>query len=73
MFPLPSVTVHVTVVFPKGNEDGASLVTLATLQLSADVAVPKLIPVAAHPVFIFALISTGAVIVGLTVSVTVTI
>ena len=49
---LPSVTVQVTVVFPKGNAVGASLVTLATVQLSAVVGVPKLTPVAVQPEFV---------------------
>ena len=48
------------------------LVTLATEQLSAVVGVPKLTPVAVHAVFVVALTAAGAVIVGLTLSVTVT-
>ena len=42
MFPLPSVTVQVTVVLPTGKLAGALLVTLATEQLSAVAGVPKL-------------------------------
>ncbi len=34
--PASSVTVHVTVVLPNGNGDGASLVTVSTPQLSAE-------------------------------------
>ena len=41
IFPALSVTVHVTVVFPIGNDAGALLVTLATLQLSVVYALPN--------------------------------
>ncbi len=48
------------------------MVTEATEQLSAVVGVPKETPVAVHPVLVFADTATGAVMVGLTLSVTVT-
>ena len=74
VFPLPSVTVHVTVVFPKEYVvEGWLFVTIATEQLSAVVGVPKIIPVAVQPVFVVAFTAGGAVMVGLTLSVTVTI
>ncbi len=43
-------------------------VTLATEQLSAVVGVPKLIPVAVQPTFVVTFIASGAVIVGLILS-----
>ena len=46
MLLLASVTVHVTRVTPFGKTAGASLVTLATLQLSAVTGVPRLTPLA---------------------------
>ncbi len=72
VFPLPSVTVQITVVLPNGNAIGASLVTLAILQLSVVVGTPKFTVVAVHPVFVDALTFAGDVIVGLIVSVIVT-
>jgi hypothetical protein len=72
VLPLPSVTVQVTTVVPIGNTAGALLLTLATEQLSAVTGVPKLTLEAVHEVattFTFA----GAVIVGLMLSVTVTV
>ncbi len=72
VLPLPSVTVHVTVVFPKGNADGASLDVPATEQLSAVTGVPKFTPVAVQPVLVVALTAAGAVMVGFWVSVTIT-
>ena len=69
-----SVTVQVTVVFPIGKLAGALLFTLATEQLSAVVGVPKATPVATHvPAPTFTLTAEGQVIVGLMLSVTVTI
>ena len=41
LFPLPSVTVHVTVVFPSGKVAGALFVTEATEQLSSVAGVPS--------------------------------
>jgi hypothetical protein len=72
VLPLPSVTVQVTVVFPNENAAGASLVVLATEQLSAVVGVPKTTPVAVQPLFVVADTAAGAVIVGLMLSVNVT-
>ena len=51
-----------------------SLVTLATLQLSAVVGLPKATPVAVHnPASTFTVTSAGQVIVGSSLSVTVTV
>ncbi len=71
-FPLPSVTVHVTVVVPKANVAGASFVIEATEQLSAVTGVPKTTPVAIQLAFAFKVIFAGAVIEGKVTSVTVT-
>ena len=65
-----SVMVQVTVVFPSGNEAGASFVTVY-VQLSADVAEPKLTPeanVAQLALSVLNVASAGAVIVGFVVS-----
>ena len=75
MFPLPSVTVQVTVVFPNGKLDGASFVVLATLQLSEVVAAPKVTfdnAVLQAPASTFTVTAAGAVIVGSMLSTTVT-
>jgi len=45
---LISVTVHVTVVVPTGKLAGASLVTVATAQLSLAIGVPNVTPVASQ-------------------------
>ena len=47
--------------------------TLATLQLSEVVGVPKLTPVAVQPLFVVAVTFAGHVIIGATLSVTVTV
>ena len=74
VLPELSVTVQVTVVAPSANGSTASLVTLATPQLSAVVAEPSATPVAVHmPASLFTLTLAGAVIVGTSVSVTVTV
>jgi hypothetical protein len=73
MFPDPSVTVQVTVVFPKGKAAGALLVTEATEQLSAVVGVPKTTLVDVHATFVVPVVAAGAVIVGLILSITVTV
>ena len=73
VLPVPSVTVHVTVVLPNGKAVGALLVTEATEQLSDVVGVPNETPVAVHPVLVVAETEAGAVMVGFTLSVTVTI
>ena len=72
LFPEPSTTVHVTVVFPNGKDDGALFVTLATEQLSAVTGVPKATFTAKQPLFVEAVTAAGAVIVGTILSVTVT-
>ena len=73
MLPLPSVTVQVTVVVPRPKLAGASLVTDATLQLSAVSGLPKATSVAVQPELVFTLLLDGAVIVGTVTSVTVTV
>jgi hypothetical protein len=73
VFPAASVTVQTTVVLPNRKVVGALLVVDATVQLSAVVGVPKLTPVAVHPLLVVVLTAVGAVIVGLMLSVTVTI
>ena len=76
MFPLPSVTVQVTVVLPSGKLEGASFVTLATVQLSAVVGVPRVTfvsAVAQVPASTFTVTFAGAVIVGFSASNTVTV
>ena len=71
VFPDPSVTVHVTVVVPNGKVAGALFVTLATVQLSAVVAVPKVTVVATQLLSADAVTFAGAVIVGFVLSITV--
>ena len=74
VLPLSSVTVHVTVVMPMGNSDGASLVTEATPQLSEVSGVPKSTSVAeSSSTPICMLILAGAVIKGCSFSKTVTV
>ena len=73
MLPLPSVTVQVTVVLPNGKAAGALLVTDATEQLSDVVGVPNETPEAVQPELVVAETDAGAVMVGLTLSVTVTV
>ena len=73
--PAPSVTVQVTVVAPNGKLVGASLVVLATLQLSPVVGVPNVTfasAVAHVPASTLTLTAAGAVIVGKMLSTTVT-
>ena len=72
IFPLPSVTVQVTVVVPIGKVAGALLVTDATEQLSEVIGVPSEIPVAWHVLFEGVEMFAGAVIVGKVLSTTVT-
>jgi len=72
MFPLLSVTVHVTVVDPNEYGSTASLVTPATEQLSAVIGDPRLTPEAVHnPGSEFTDTVAGAVIVGTWLSTTV--
>ena len=73
-FPDPSTTVHVTVVFPKGYVPGALFVTEATVQLSAVIGEPRTTPVAEQvPDPAATVTSAGQVIVGSSISVTVTV
>lgn len=60
------------VVVPIWNVDGALFVTLATEQLSAVTGVPKVTPVAEQAAFALIVKFEGAVIVGFTLSITVT-
>ena len=71
--PAPSVTVHVTVVFPKGNTLGALFATEATVQLSAVTGVPNATLNAAQALFAFTVTLAGAVMVGFVLSTTVTV
>ncbi len=72
VFPELSVTVQVTVVSPNGKTPGASLVVLATAQLSPVVGVPKVTPLAVHrPASTLTFTVAGQLIVGLVVSSTV--
>jgi hypothetical protein len=72
--PDPSVTVHVTVVFPSGNVAGALFVTDATEQLSDVVGEPRATPDAVHvPAPASTETFAGQVIVGLILSITVTV
>ena len=73
VLPLLSVTVQVTVVVPSGKAAGASLATEATLQLSAVNGVPSMTPVAVQALFVKAWTDSGQVMVGGTISVTVTV
>ena len=69
VFPEPSVTVQVTLVSPTGKLVGASLVVVATVQLSAVVGFPRVTLVASQlSVSTLTLIASGAVMVGLIVS-----
>jgi hypothetical protein len=73
VFPLLSVTVQVTVVAPNGKAAGALLLTVATPQLSAVVGVPNETPVAVQLVLVVTFTFAGQVMVGTTLSVTVTV
>ena len=73
MLPLPSVTVQVTVVVPNKNVDGASFVTDDTEQLSFVTGDPNTTFVDPQATFVVPLVADGAVIVGLILSVTVTV
>ena len=73
MFALSSVTVHVTVVVPIGKVDGALFVTELMSQLSQVKGVPRLTPVALHVALALIVTFAGAVIVGLILSITVTV
>jgi len=73
VLPDPSVTVQVTVVLPNGKAAGALLVTEATEQLSAVVGVPKTTLVDVQLTLVVPEAAAGAVIVGLILSITVTV
>ena len=71
--PAPSVDVHVTVVFPIGKLAGASFVIVGVPQLSVPVAVP-IEAVDVHcPASVFIVVADGQVIVGFSLSTTVTV
>src|ERR1043166_3036592 len=73
LLPCTSTTVQVTVLVPTGNVAGALLVTLATPQLSTVAGVPRATPAALHsPVLAFAVTGPGQVMLGTSVSSTVT-
>jgi hypothetical protein len=73
VFPLASVTVQVTVVFPEGKVAGALFVTEATEQLSLNSGDPRFTFSAVHPVVEDTVTLAGAVTVGAMTSVTVTV
>jgi hypothetical protein len=74
VLPAASVTVQVTAVTPAAKVvDVALLVTEATPQLSAVAGEPRLTPVAVQPVLVAVLMSAGQVMVGRTLSLTVTV
>ena len=72
-FPDESITDQVTIVVPVRNVVGASLITNETAQLSAVVAVPKFTDCKLHDAPASRAKSDGAVIVGLTTSITLTV
>ena len=71
IFPLLSVTVHVTLVTPNGKAIGALFATEATPQLSAVTGVPSATPVAVQPEFVVAVTLAAQVMVGKVTSVVV--
>ena len=74
VFPEGSVTVQTTVVFPKANTEGALFVVEATEQLSAEDGLDKETPDAVQtPLSAFTVTLEGQVIVGLILSITVTV
>ena len=73
IFPAPSVTVQVTVVFPNGNVVGALLVIVATEQLSLVTGVPNAKAVTPHVADDETVKAAGATMVGKVVSLTVTV
>ena len=74
VFPEGSVTVQTTVVFPNAKTEGALFVVDATVQLSADVGLDKETPDAVQiPLSAFTVTLEGQVIVGLILSITVTV
>jgi hypothetical protein len=74
VFPDPSVTVHVTIVVPRGNGFGALLTTERTEQLSPVRGVFRLTdPAVQRPWSAFTETAAGQLIVGLITSVTITV
>ena len=76
VLPAPSVAVHVTIVVPAGNTEGASLITVVPEQLSLYVALPKFklsFEVPHCPASVLTTRFAGAVISGFSASVTVTL
>ena len=72
-FPFTSVTIHVTDVLPAGKIAGALLMTDKMPQLSAVMGVPGFIPLTEHcPVAVFTAMLEGQLMVGASLSVTVT-
>lgn len=72
MFPELSVTVHVTIVFPIGNTEGALFVIEVMLQLSDVKGIPSEIPEAVQPELVPLIIAAGQMIIGLILSTTFT-
>src|SRR5690348_267875 len=74
VLPLLSVAVQVTRFVPTGNCAGALLVTVTVPQLSLTVGLPRMTLLAKQlPTSVFTVTSTGQVIVGTSVSFTVTV
>ena len=73
VFPLASVTVHVTVVLPNGYVLNPLLTTVVTEQLSATTGIPNTTFTATQLLFVETITFAGAVIVGTVVSTTVTV
>ena len=70
--PAKSVTVQVTIVFPRGKVVGALLVVKEPAQLSVTTGEPNATPVAVQLEFALTVTAEGAEIVGLVLSTTVT-
>jgi hypothetical protein len=68
VLPAASVTVHITVVLPRGKDEGALLVTLNTEQLSEVCGEPSITFVEVQPSFVVPAAVGGAEIVGFTKS-----
>lgn len=73
VFPLASVAVQIASVLPIGKAEGALFVTDTPAQLSLATGVPKSTPVAVQPLLVVACTFAGQAIVGVVVSVTVTV
>ena len=70
--PAKSLAVHITVVVPTGNVDGALLVTEVTPQLSDVLGVFNVTVAEHNPGLLFTVKSAGQVITGISLSITVT-